>query len=140
MERIVASAVLALAGCGGSEIDEGDGFAPGKWQLEASLEPVNGPGGGQSGGNQTDAVDLTAKQAQEPPATVFFSQFYQGERDWRNVTFRDGKVSGSLDHGKATVPVSGTYASDHFRVTLRYTGLGTSADHVIEGRLVEPAR
>ena len=104
------------------------------------MQSADGPGDGQAGGNQTDNVDLTAQQAQDPPARVFFSQFYHGERDWRNVSFRDGKVSGSLDHGKATVPVSGTYAPDHFRVTLRYTGFGTTVDQVIEGRLVEPAR
>ena len=104
------------------------------------MQSADGPGDGQAGGNQTDNVVVTANQAQDPPATVFFSQFYQGERDWRNVSFRDGKVSGSLDHGKATVPVSGTYAPDHFRVTLRYTGFGTTVDQEIEGRLVEPAR
>jgi hypothetical protein len=121
-------------------MDGGDGFAPGKWQLEGSMESDQGSSSGQAGGNQTDTVDLTADQAKNPPAKVFFSQFYHGERDWRNVSFHDGNVSGSLHHGRADVPVSGTYARDHFRVTLHYTGFGTTVDQVIQGKLVEPAR
>jgi hypothetical protein len=137
MRRIAIGLImLAAAGCGRSAVDKGDGFAPGKWQLEAWLEMGQASTRGQPAAGRPEVVSLTAAQALAPPATVFFSQFYHGEKDWPNVRFRDGTVSGSLEHGQSSVPVSGTYSRDHFRVALRF---GATVDQVIEGKLIGPA-
>src|SRR4051812_26721264 len=83
--------VTSLAGCNGTSMDANDRFAAGKWQLEGWLETGQGSAGGQPGA-QTDTVTVTPEQAENPPAKVFFSQFYQGERNWSDVTFGGGKI------------------------------------------------
>ena len=132
----VALSLVALASCGRSGMNSGDGFAAGKWQVEGWLESGQGSTQGTPAAGPPDMVELMPAQAAYPPAEVFFSQFYHGEREWPNVTFSDGKVSGSLHHGQTDVPVSGSYARDHFQITLRFGG---SVDQIIEGKLVEPA-
>jgi hypothetical protein len=87
--------------------------------------------------DRTDTVYLTPLQAQNPPANVFFSQFYHGERYWSDVSFRGGKVSGSLHHGQVEVPLSGTYGRDQFRVNFGFNASGTGIRQVVEGRLVD---
>jgi hypothetical protein len=114
----------------------GDSFAAGKWQVEGWLESGQGSTRGTPAAGSPDMVTLAPAQAAAPPAAVFFSQFYHGEQEWPDVSFSKGKVSGSLHHGRTDVPVSGSYARDHFQITLRYGG---SVDQVIEGKLVEPA-
>lgn len=137
---LMGLALLALAfdGCRGQAMDSGDRFASGRWQLQGWMESDQGSTARVPGAIQTDTVDLTAKQAGNPPASVFFSQFYHGEKDWSDVTFHDGNVSGSLRHGQTDVPVSGSYTRDHFRITLRYAASTTAVDQVIEGKLVAP--
>jgi hypothetical protein len=138
---LMGLALLALAfnGCRGQAVDSGDRFASGKWELQGWMESDRGSTAHDPGAMQTDTVDLTAKQAANPPASVFFSEFYHGEKDWSDVSFRDGNVSGSLHHGQTDVPVSGTYTRDHFRVTLRYAASTTAVDQVVEGKLVGPS-
>jgi hypothetical protein len=126
--------IISLAGCNRAAMDSNDRFGAGKWRLEGWMESAQGSTQGQPG-SQEETVDLTPDQANNPPAAVFFSGFYQGERDWSDVSFSGGKVGGSLHHGAVDVPVLGTYARDHFRVKLDFKG----AKQVIEGKLVEPA-
>ena len=125
--------VISLAGCNGAAVDANDRFAAGKWQVEGWLESGQGTTQGQPGA-QADTVNLTPEQAGNPPAAVFFSGFYHGEQDWSDVSFRGGKVSGSLHHGRVDVPLSGTYGRDHFRIALDFKG----TSQVVEGKLVDP--
>ena len=126
--------VISLIGCNGAAVDSNDRFGPGKWQIEGWFESDLGSTQGQPG-SPTDTVALTPAQANNPPAAVFFSGFYHGERDWSDVRFSGGKVSGSLHHGQVDVPLSGTYSHDHFLVKLDFKG----TKQVVEGKLVEPA-
>jgi hypothetical protein len=123
-----------LSSCSGTAMDPDDRFDAGRWQLEAWFESDQGSTQGQPG-SPSDTVNLTQQQAGYPPASVFFFEFYHGERDWGDVSFRGGKVGGSLHQGSVDVPMSGTYARDHFLVKLHYKG----ASQVVEGKLVEPA-
>lgn len=125
---------MFLSACNGAAMDPNDRFDAGRWQLEGWFEADQGSTQGQPG-SPTDTVKLTSQQAGDPPAAVFFTQFYRGEQDWNGVNFRAGKVSGSLHHGSVDVPLSGTYARDHFLVKLHFKG----ASQVVEGKLVEPA-
>ena len=131
----VVLSISALGGCGLAGAGRNDGFAPGKWQVEGWLESGQGSTQGTPAAGAAQTVNLTKDQAANPPETVFFSNFYNGEKDWSNVNFRNGNVSGSLQHGQASTPVSGTYSRDHFRVTLSF---GANVDQVVEGKLVEP--
>jgi hypothetical protein len=117
---------------------ENDRFGPGKWQLEGWMESDKGSGRGDPGA-QIETIKLTPEQAESPPVEVFFSRFYQGERDWTKVSFRDGEVGGSLRHGQVDVPISGTYSDNHFRVTFGFNASGLGISQVVEGKLVEPA-
>jgi len=138
MRRIAfVSLACGLAACHGASVNNGDRFAAGKWQVEGRLESGQGSTQGTSAAGQPDTVELTAVQAANPPVSTFFSAFYRGETDWSDISFKDGKVSGSLHHGQTDVPVSGTYARDRFRIAL---GFGGGVDQVVEGKLVEPAK
>lgn len=125
---------IALGGCNGTAMDSNDRFGAGKWELEGWFETDQGSTQGQPG-SPTDTVNLTKDDASNPPAAVFFSEFYHGERDWGDVRFSGGEVSGSLHHGKTDVPLSGTYARDHFLVKLDFKG----TKQLVEGKLVDPA-
>ena len=127
-----------LSGCSGNSTDTSDQFEAGTWDLQGWMTSNQGSTQGQPGA-QTDRVMLTPQQAANPPAAVFFSQFYHGEQDWSDVRFRDGTVSGSLHHGKSDVPLSGTYGRDHFQVTLSFGSSGSGFSQIVEGKLVSPA-
>jgi hypothetical protein len=133
---IAPALVISLSGCNGSPLSQNDQFDPGKWQVKGWMESDQGSTRGQPGA-RTDTVNLTPQQAQNPPANVFFSQFYQGERSWSDVSFRGGKVSGSLHHGQVEVPLSGTYGRDYFRVNFGLGASGTGISQVVEGKLVD---
>lgn len=137
--------VSALGGCEGSAMGGGDHFAPGKWHIEAWMESDQGSTRDQPGAAQTDDVNLSAEQAKYPAATVFFSRFYHGVQNG-DIRFTGGKVGGSFhqkgvdDISAHDVPVTGTYDSEHFRVTFGYKAFGMAVSQVVEGKLVEPAR
>ena len=141
--RWLAGAILALAlaGCERGAMD-GDHFAPGTWHIEAWMESNQGSTRGQPGATLTDTVKLTPEQAREPPATVFFSRFYHGVGKG-DIRFSGGRIEGSFhqpgvdDISAHEVAVTGTYGSDHFRVTFGYQAFGMTMNQVAEGRLVE---
>jgi hypothetical protein len=123
----------------------GDHFAPGTWHIEAWMESAQGSTRGQPGATLTDTVKLTAEQASEPPVAVFFSRFYHGAGTG-DIRFRGGRIEGSF-HQRAVddisaheVPVTGTYDSEHFRVTFGYRAFGMTMNQVAEGKLIEPLR
>lgn len=146
MGRLAIAAALAWAvsGCKGGAMDEGDRFAPGTWHLEAWMESEAGSTRGVAGATLTDVVKLTPEQAMAPPAAVFFRHFYHGANN-PDVRFADGRVEGSFHQGRVDdisahdVPISGSYARDHFRVTFGYKAFGMTINQVAEGKLVEPA-
>jgi len=117
-------------------MNSSDGFAPGTWKVEGWMESGGVSTRDSPGAVTAETVEVTPAQAAYPPASLFFSQFYHGEKDWSGVSFDSGKVSGSLHHGQSDVPLTGIYARDHFRVAL---GFGGGVEQVVEGKLVEPA-
>ena len=125
-------------------MDSGDRFAPGKWKTEAWMESAQGSTRGHAGGSQTETVDLSARDASNPPAAVFFSRFYHGVSDG-DIRFNGGRVDGTFlqkrvdDVGEHDVAVSGTYGSDRFRITFAYKAFGMTINQVVDGTLVEPA-
>lgn len=136
--RSMGLALLALAvgGCGGTKVGYGDRFGAGKWELEGWMESDQGSTRDVPGAVQTDTVDLSAQQADDPPASVFFSRFYHGEKEWSDVSFHNGEISGNLHKGRTDVPLSGSYGPDHFKVTFHFGG---NFEQVVEGKLTEPA-
>jgi hypothetical protein len=139
----VTLVALALAGCG-TAMDSGDRFAPGKWKTEAWMESDQGSTRGQTGGSQTETVELSTEDAGNPPAAVFFSRFYHGVSDG-DIRFSGGKVDGTFhqkrvdDVGEHDVAVSGTYGPDRFHVVFAYKAFGMTINQVVDGKLVEPA-
>lgn len=140
MRLVGLCAALLLTGCGASAA-RADRFAPGTWQLEASLEGPQGSARVQPDPNQSDTVQLSAAEARFPPSTVFFTHFYHGAHKG-DIRFDRGRVSGSFEQPRVddiaghNVPITGTYARDRFRVSFTFKAFGMDIRQVVEGRLV----
>jgi len=134
--RILGLMMIALlASC-----NQDDHFAAGKWETKAWMESSAQPGQTPA---QTDTVQLSESDAAQSPKSILFGRFYRGMNN-ADVTLANGKINGSYEQRRVddfaghTVPISGTYSTDKFRVVLTFKALGMDVDQIVEGKLVEP--
>jgi hypothetical protein len=134
--------LLALTLIGLAAPASGDHFLPGLWQVQAMTECVDIPGNPQV---QRETQSLSARNATRPAEWVFFHQFYDA-RAAAHVRVANGKIEGyyarpAVDDVRAqSIPVTGSYAPDRFRVIRRFVVGGKTFRQTVDGHWISPAR